>query len=92
MNTLLGFLTENCCRGVPAESRAVDMSSNQMRERVEPYVRQAQPEGLAPKKPNALLAYNVSTYSPSGNYERRAEEVLKYFSGPVIIAKDLMEF
>lgn len=32
------------------------------------------------------------TYSPSGNYERRAEEVRKYFSGPVIIAKDLMEF
>jgi ribonuclease BN (tRNA processing enzyme) len=32
------------------------------------------------------------TYSPSGNYERRAEEVRKYFSGPVILAKDLMEF
>lgn len=32
------------------------------------------------------------TYSPSGDYERRAEEVRKYFSGPVIIAKDLMEF
>jgi ribonuclease BN (tRNA processing enzyme) len=32
------------------------------------------------------------TYSPSGNYERRAEEVRKYYSGPVILAKDLMEF
>jgi ribonuclease BN (tRNA processing enzyme) len=32
------------------------------------------------------------TYSPSGNYERRAEEVRKFFSGTVIIAKDLMEF
>ncbi len=32
------------------------------------------------------------THNPSGNYERRAEEVRKYFSGPVIIAKDLMEF
>jgi ribonuclease BN (tRNA processing enzyme) len=32
------------------------------------------------------------TYSPSGNYERRAEEVRKYYSGPVILAQDLMEF
>ena len=32
------------------------------------------------------------TYSPRGNYERRAEEVRKYFSGPVILARDLMEF
>ena len=32
------------------------------------------------------------TYNPNGDYTSRAEEVRKYFSGQILIAKDLMEF
>jgi len=32
------------------------------------------------------------TYRPEGDYTSRAAEVRKYFSGEVLVAKDLMEF
>ena len=32
------------------------------------------------------------TYRPDGDYSSRAAEVKKYFSGEVLVAKDLMEF
>ena len=32
------------------------------------------------------------TYRPDGDYTSRADEVRKYFSGHVLIAKDLLEF
>jgi len=32
------------------------------------------------------------TYRPDGDYTARADEVRKYFSGDVLVAKDLMEF
>jgi ribonuclease BN (tRNA processing enzyme) len=32
------------------------------------------------------------TYRPDGDYTARAAEVRKYFSGEVLVAKDLMEF
>ena len=32
------------------------------------------------------------TYKPDGDYTPNAHEVRKYFSGQVLIAKDLMEF
>jgi ribonuclease BN (tRNA processing enzyme) len=38
------------------------------------------------------LVLSHLTYSPSGNYDGRADEVKKYFSGRVLVAKDLMEF
>ena len=32
------------------------------------------------------------TYRPDGDYSARAAEVKRYFSGEVLVAKDLMEF
>jgi ribonuclease BN (tRNA processing enzyme) len=38
------------------------------------------------------LVLSHLTYTPSGDYSSRAEEVKKIFSGHIVIAKDLMEF